>query len=731
MFIFPHVLAPQVPTCDGIPAVTERPADGVPPWMTKDSLHMLRNGYLLEGETPWDMYKRAANASAMRLGKPELADKFFSLMWYGWLGLATPVAGNMGTTRGLPISCNSLEPNDDLPSIYSKNAELGMLASKGAGVGIYVGNIRARGAAIGTDGSTSNGVVPWCKMYDQTTAATNQGNHRKGQSVFYLPTKHGDIKEFLRIRRPEGDDNLRCMNTHHAVCITDEEMRRLEAGDPEMKELFQEILRTRIETGEPYLFFTDNVNRVLPEGYERLGLKVKTSNLCLLGSELVLTDKGPRAIKDLVGKSVKIWDGKHWVANKAFQYKGDVTVLKEVTFEDGTSIRTTFNHRFPIVGEGFVEAMYLAVGMEVETHDKATNKASGVITKLETLYVKPTATYCTEVPTTHKFALANGLMTGNCSEITAYTDADHSFVCCLSSMNLAKWHEWKDTKAVYYATWFLEGVMLEYIAKAKDIPFFEAAVRFAEKSHMLGLGVLGYHTLLQQEGYPFESFQAQLLNKVIFKHLAVESNKASRDMAEEYGEPEWCIGTGVRNTQCLTVAPTVSNSLICGDVSAGIEPLPGVCFERKTAKGTLFYYNPIFRKVLQKYDQDHEDVWMSIVAKKGSVQHLDFLTPEEKELFLTAREINQLEIVRQAADRQKQMDLFRQGQSQSVNLYFPKDADETYVTRVHYLAWKLGLKTLYYCKSEEVSKADLPFRTQQAIDKTANGEAGECLACHG
>lgn len=573
----------------------DKPANGVPPWMDEHGLYFIKTKYLLENETPWDAYVRLAVASAQRLNRPKLANKFFEIMWKGWLGPASPVLANMGTDRGLPISCNSLHTHDSLQGIFNSVQELAHLSSKGAGVGIYLGDIRARGTKI-KGGSVSSGVIPWCKVFDSTTVSVSQSGVRRGASVFYLPFSHGDIKAFVNMRRPTGDENLRCMNTHHAVVITDKDMEEIAKGG-EARDLFQEIIRCRVETGEPYLMFADNVNKVNPVGYVRNNLKVSTSNLC--------------------------------------------------------------------------------------------------------------------------------------SEITAYTDHETTFVCCLSSMNLAKWDEWKDTKAVYYATWFLDGVMQEYIDRAKGLPHFDNALRFATKSRMLGLGVMGYHTLLQKNMLSFGSFGADLLNRAIFSHLATESNKASKDMAREYGEPEWCKGTGTRNTHTCTIAPTVSNSAICGNISPGIEPWAANNFEKKSAVGTLFMKNKQLEQILEERGQNTNEVWDQITANAGSVQHLDCLTPEEKEVFLTAREINQMDIIKSAAARQKCIDKYRQGQAQSVNLFFSADADETYITRVHYAAWKLGLKTLYYCRSQSVSSADLPPSTKKAIQQISSGAAEECTACHG
>jgi ribonucleotide reductase alpha subunit len=751
MFIFPRL--PQAHLKFNTTEGFTKPDNGVPDWMTAEGYYMLKSGYLLDGETPWDAYVRLSEASARALKRPDLAQRFFKIMWLGWLGPASPVFANLGTTRGFPISCNSLHIEDSLGGIFHGVAELAHLSSKGAGVGIYAGDIRGRGAAI-RGGYISEGVIPWCKILDSTTVGVSQNGVRKGASAVYLPFNHPDIKEFINMRRPTGDENQRCMNIHHAVCFTDEDMLAIQAGG-EARELFGQILRTRIETGEPYLFFTDNVNRVNPPGYNRLGLKVKTSNICLKGDALVRTKDGPVAIKDLVGKAVSIWDGKDWVQNDAFEQKGVNDRFIRITFGDDSTIDVTPEHRLPVRRFGTTQKVeFVTAGelceqyrridhpfLEVLTHLK---KVTGLIKRVAKVYMEePVPVYCTTVPTTNMFALADGRMTGNCSEITAYTDPNHTFVCCLSSMNLAKWDEWRETDAVYWATWFLDGVMQEYIDKIEGEPYFDNAYRFAVKSRMLGLGAMGWHSLLQERRLPFESFGASLLNRAVFRHIADESHRASVDMYKEYGEPEWCEGTGTRNTHTVTCAPTVTNSIICGHVSPGIEPFAANSFEKKTSRGSMFFHNPTLQKVLAEYGKDDDETWDSITEARGSVQHLTFLSDLEREVFLTAREINQMAIVKQAAERQVEMDRHLQGQSQSVNLFFTAEPDPTYFAKVHFEAWRLGLKTLYYCRSQAIQNAEgrsgqLAAKRQQELEQKvikqnyhSEGGGDECLACQG
>jgi ribonucleoside-diphosphate reductase alpha chain len=549
-----------------------------PEFLTEIGYKTLTGGYLLPKETPKGMWTRVARTAATILKKPELEEKFFNMFWKGWIGLATPVASNMGTNRGLPISCYSIAPQDSTDSIMNKGHELAMLTKNGGGVGVYMGDLRPAGARIST-GGTSEGMIPFAKIYDSITVGISQGNVRRGAAAVYLPVDHGDIKSFLRMRRPEGDPNRQCLNLHHAICIPDSFMNKVVAGDKESQELLREIYKTRLETGEPYIFYSDNVNSQNPEAYTKNNLKVSTSNIC--------------------------------------------------------------------------------------------------------------------------------------SEITLYTDHDHTFVCCLSSLNLAKWHEWKDTDTVELSIYLLDAVLSEFIEKAQKLPGLEAAVRSAVKGRALGLGVMGWHTLLQQEHVGMGSFRAKILNKAIFKHINENAKKASKKLAEEFGEPEWCKGTGLRSTHLIAVAPTASNSLITGNISAGIEPINANAYVKKTAKGTFIEFNPLLKAHLQKLSKDTEEVWTKIVKDEGSVRSLDFLTAEDKEVFKTAFEIDQLHLIDLAADRQPFI-----CQGQSLNLFFSKDVDPQYFHEVHWTAWQKKIKTLYYVRSSSVLRADLSSR-------------GECVACEG
>jgi ribonucleoside-diphosphate reductase alpha chain len=311
----------------------------------------------------------------------------------------------------------------------------------------------------------------------------------------------------------------------------------------------------------------------------------------------------------------------------------------------------------------------------------------------------------------------NGLkvfMTNICSEIVLHTDENHSFVCCLSSLNLSRYDEWKNTNLIYDATWFLDGVLEEFIQKAKYRKGFENSVRTAEKGRALGLGVLGWHTYLQQRGIAFEGLEAQYETRNIFSQIKIESEKASRDLAEAYGEPLWCRDTGFRNTHLRAVAPTVSNSKLAGGISAGIEPVPANIW----------------------IGHDNKKVWDKIMADGGSVQGIKFLdewcfvkgilmkckdVPEFhegvpfKDVFKTFKEINQLELVKQAGVRQQYVD-----QAVSLNLAFPKEATPKWINQVHLEAWKQGIKTLYYMRTESVLRGDIAAKAME-----------DCISCDG
>ena len=537
-------------------------------------------GYLLSGESPRQAYERVCSTVARRLGRQELEKTFFEYIWNGWLCLASPVLSNTGTDRGFPISCFGIDVADSIIDIGEKNLEMMLLAKHGGGVGIGINQIRPAGAEIKGNG-TSDGVVPFCKIYDSTILATNQGSVRRGAASVNINIDHPDFEEWIEIREPKGDVNRQSLNLHQCAVVGDKFMRRLEQGDGEARKRWGKLLQKRKATGEPYVLFKGNTNKNNPAAYKQNALKVHMTNIC--------------------------------------------------------------------------------------------------------------------------------------SEITLHTDENHSFICCLSSLNLAKYEEWKNTNIIHDSIWFLDGVLEEFIQRAKYRKGFENSVRSAEKGRALGLGVLGWHTYLQEKGLPFEGLLAQYETRRIFSQIKIESERASMALADAYGEPLWCVGTGMRNTHLRAVAPTVSNSKLSGNVSPGIEPWAANIFTEQSAKGTFIRKNPTLEKILEKEKLNTKEVWDKILADGGSVQDIKGLNEDTKEVFKTFKEINQLELVRQAGIRQQYID-----QSVSLNLAFPSEASPKWINKVHMDAWHKGIKTLYYMRTESVLRGDI---AQSAME--------DCVACDG
>jgi ribonucleoside-diphosphate reductase alpha chain len=535
--------------------------------MTEEGLSTLKKGYLYKDESPRDMYRRIAKTASELQGMPSIEEPLFEALFKQWVCPATPVLTNFGTDRGLPISCFSGSVvSDSIDSIMDNLKEVAVQSQLGGGTSIYVNNIRAKGSPI-SKGGKSDGVVPFLKMFESTISGISQGGVRRGSLAAYLDIDHGDFHEFISIRNPTGDSEIKCLTPafNHGVCISDDFMIRLKAGDEEARLRWYKLLKTRLETGEPYIFFTGNVNRNTTE-------TVLSSNLC--------------------------------------------------------------------------------------------------------------------------------------SEIMLPSTEDKTAICCLSSMNLAKYDEWKDTDAPKLAIYLLDAVLTEFIRKAGGVRGMERSVKFAEEYRAVGLGALGLHTLLQSKNIPFESFQAMSLNAEIFTLLKKKTDLASLEIGKHY----------YKNSHRIAIAPTVSNSIISGGVSQGIEPISTNIFLQNSAKGAFLKKNSQLEKLLESKGKNTPDVWASINSNQGSVFHLNFLSDEEKKVFKTAREIDQRVIIQQAAQRQPFID-----QGQSVNLFFTSDSPPSYINKVHLMAYNLGLKSLYYCRS-------LPaIQLGNAIDYSDEG----CSSCGG
>ena len=529
-------------------------------WLNEEREQILNRGYLLKGETPQKAIERVANAAAKRLYKPELAEAFIEMISKGWMSLSSPIWANMGTERGLPISCFNVHVPDHIEGITHKLGEVIMQTKIGGGTSGYFGELRERGSAV-TDNGKSSGAVSFMKLFDTAMDTISQGGVRRGAFAAYLDIDHSDIKEFLEIKNIGNP----IQNLFNGVCIPDYWMQDMIDGDREKREIWAKVLESRQQKGLPYLFFSDTVNKNKPEVYRDKELTIYSSNLC--------------------------------------------------------------------------------------------------------------------------------------SEIALPSSKEESFVCCLSSMNLELYDEWKDTEAIKLAIYFLDAVLSEFIEKTEDNYYLKSANTFAKNHRALGLGVMGWHSYLQKNHIAFESLDAKMKTNQIFKEIHDKSYKASEELARIYGEPNVLKGYGRRNTTLLAIAPTTSSSAILGQTSPGIEPFSSNYYKAGLSKGNFMRKNKYLKALLEQKGKDSEDTWRSIMLHHGSVQHLDFLTQEEKEVFKTFKEISQYEIILQASIRQKHID-----QAQSLNINIPSNLPIKEVNRLLIEAWKLGVKTLYYQRSQSVSK---------------------------
>jgi len=545
----------------------------------------LSDRYLMPGEDFQDLFARVASYYGDDTAHAQRIYDYMSKMWFM---PATPVLSNGGTQRGLPISCFLNEASDSLDGIVGLWNENVWLASKGGGIGSYWGNLRSIGEKVGAVGKTS-GVIPFIRVMDSLTLAISQGSLRRGSAAVYLPVWHPEIEEFIEIRRPTGGDpNRKALNLHHGILLSDAFMRAVEADEQwsllspkdnapvraiSARALWIRILTARIETGEPYLIFSDHVNNARPEHHKLAGLEVKTSNLC-----------------------------------------------SEITLPTGK-----------------------------DQHGK-----------------------------------------------------DRTAVCCLASLNLENWFAWeKHPLFIEDVMRFLDNVLQDFIDRAPD--GMEKARYSAMRERSVGLGVMGFHGFLQSMNVPWESVVAKSWNKKMFKHIRTQADAASVTLAHERGACPDAEEYGVmeRFSHKMSLAPTASISIIAGNASPGIEPIAANVFLQKTLSGSFSVRNRHLQKLLAERGQDTDEVWSSITTTKGSVQHLDFLTQQEKDVYKTAFELDQRWIIEHAADRAGYV-----CQSQSVNVFLPANVHKRDLHQIHYMAWKRGVKSLYYCRSLSIARAD-------------------------
>ena len=572
----------------------------------------LRDRYLFEGEDFQDLFARVASHYG---NDHEHAQRLYDYMSTLLFMPATPILSNGGSKRGLPISCFLNEVEDSLEDIVDVWSENVWLASRGGGIGTYWGNVRSINEPVKGNGKTS-GIIPFLKVQDAMTLAISQGSLRRGSAAVYLPVDHPEILEFIELRRPTGGDlNRRSLNIHHAIVITDAFMRAVEDNTQwallsphdrsvvekiSARDLWIKILATRIETGEPYLLFIDRVNNLIPDHHKKLGIKVKTSNLC-----------------------------------------------NEITLPTGK--------------------------------DHLGNKRTGV--------------------------------------------------CCLSSLNLEKFDEWRENQDfIPDIMCFLDNALQDFIDRA---PNQMAKAKYsAARERSVGLGVMGFTSFLQAHSIPLESVMANVWNHRIFKHISEQTHAASVALAKERGAcPDAAeVGVALRFTNTTAIAPTASISIIANSTSPGIDPFTANSFTQKTLSGSFNIRNKNLQKLLEEKGYNNEQVWSSISTHEGSVQHLEFLSEHEKAVFKTAYEIDQRWIIKLAAERTPYIT-----QSQSLNVFLAGNSEKQDVHDIHYMAWKLGVKGMYYCRSTSIQRAEKvshkAFKFQEPESNTSNDQKEECLGC--
>jgi len=573
----------------------------------------LKESYMKDGEV--SPQERFAFVSSTFGSNPEHAQRLYEYSSKHWLSYSTPILSFGRSKRGLPISCFLNYIEDTAEGLVDNLSETNWLSMLGGGVGI--------GFGIRSADDKSTGVMPHLKMYDASSLAYRQGRTRRGSYAAYLDVSHPDIINFLEMRKPTGDQNMRTLNMHHGINIPDAFMEIIENCmiDPEFddswdlvdpashevretvsaKELWQRILEMRMMTGEPYLHFIDESNRKMPQHLKDLGLKIHQSNLC--------------------------------------------------------------------------------------------------------------------------------------SEIILPTNEKRTAVCCLSSLNLEYYDEWKnDSIFLHDIAEMLDNVLEYFISNAPAT--IERARYSATRERSIGIGALGWHAYLQRNNLPWESSIAVGKNKNIFKNIREKLDVANKELGLERGEAPDAVGTGNRFSHLMAIAPNASSSILMGNTSPSIEPYRANAYRQDTLSGSHLNKNKYLDKVVTDYvisnpKADAQEIWSSIIANDGSVQHLDWMEEWTKDVFKTSMEIDQRWVVQHAADRQPWID-----QAQSLNVFFRPDSHIKYIHAVHFQAWKSGLKTMYYCRSDKIAKADkVSKRIEREIIKEINlhdlAEGNECLACEG
>ena len=726
--------------------------------LSEQSLRLLKDYYCREDETsPQQAFARAAVAYSY--GDLELAQRIYDYASKGWFMFSSPVLSNAPIegedVKALPISCFLTFVPDTLEGLIDHTSELRWLSVKGGGVGGHWSDVRAVS-------NKAPGPMPFLHTVDADMVAYRQGRTRKGSYAAYIDVDHPDIVEFVHMRVPTGDVNRKNLNLHHAVNITDKFMEAVETDadwdliDPASKEvretlkarkLWELLLETRYRTGEPYLNFIDTANRALPESQKVMGLKIRGSNLCLVGDTSVDVIFDGEIVYDMpIEKVIELLKEGNDLEVKGYGETGveyDVITdgslmgytdeLYEITDEStGKTIRCTADHKIYTRNRGYVMAKDLDENDELLSVFGKNDR--GI--KIEKMELdKPVPVYDITTEKNKNF-FANDILVHNCNEIHLVTNEERSAVCCLSSVNVEMYDEWKETRMIEDLIVFLDNVLQFFIDHAGDE--ISRARYSAERERSLGLGAMGFHSYLQKHRIAFESEEAANANEEIFKIMYEKALTSTLELGKERGEAPDMEGTGRRNAHMLAIAPNANSSMIAG-TSPSIEPWKANAFTSRTRVGSHLNRNKYLEEELEKLGRNTPDIWSSIITNGGSVQHLDFLDDHTKNVFKTAIELDQMWLIRLAGDRQNYL-----CQGQSLNIFFPAGASKARLHKVHYEAWKQGCKGLYYLRTETSNRVE---NVSQKIEREKldnivkaeninflNGDEEDqdsCVACQG
>lgn len=720
----------------------------------------LKESYMRPEETS-PQQRFAHIAAGFAAGDAALAQRLYFYISNHWLSPSSPQLSFGRTKQGLPIACFLPYLPDTTRGLIDTWAEVSELSVIGGGIGIGVG--------IRQPDDKSVGIIPHLRTYDASCTAYKQGQTRRGSYAAYLDITHPEIISFLNTRRVSGvggDYNYKLMNIHIGINIPDAFMKKIlfistispilkeketlklkvvmrklreeydefndatvenipdyikeldkwNLIDPHTKDtketisaigLWERILVTRAETGEPYLHFIDTSNRKLPDFQKKLGLSIRQSNLCVVGETLILTDQGQFPIKYLVDQVVKVWNGEAW-SETIVKKTGFSQELVRVALSNKTSITCTPYHKFLVLKSNCiirelkrVPAIDLPKNFPVLYFFENLETTFVYVDKV-TYLAQRADTYCFGEPFNNA-GVFNGALTGQCSEITLPTDENRTAVCCLASLNLDYFDIWRDNQQFYLdVATYLDNVLQCFIDNAPRT--LKRAIYSASSERAIGIGTLGFHSFLQSKNIDIESMAAYNLNNKIYKTIFTNLNKVNATLGALRGEAPDCVGTGRRFSHMTAIAPNATSSIIMGNTSPSCEPFRANVYKQDTISGSHITYNKHLKKILEERVEDPlalKEIYSSIKMHDGSVQHLQVLSEHEKKVFKTWPEIDQLCLIRLAAARQKYID-----QSQSLSLFFNPNENKKYVHKAHLQAWLSGLKTLYYFRSKKILTVD-------------------------